>query len=233
MKNLFYIFLILFFCFSNIACTKNTSDGGKLFYREKNGNWDWYVDGDELKDIRKYEGGIRKGEPHGRGKLIHYKFPEESVIYLSYAGVLETSQLSVLASTAIFGAFIWMIINLDADIKLHSTYEGDWKRGKKHGKGTYFFPNGDRFEGDWKRGKMHGQGTYLFSGGDKYVGEWKDGRKDGKGIYFFSEGDRFEGNWKYDEVHGKGTYVYPSGERFSGEWKDGNKYKHGRLILPK
>ena len=140
MKNLFYIFLILFLCFSSLACTKNKSDGGILFYREKNGKWDWHADGDELKDSRKYEGGIRKGEPHGRGKLIHYKFPEESVIYLSYAGVLDTSNLSVLASTAIFGAFIWMILNLDSDLKLHATYEGDWKRGKKHGNGTYFFP---------------------------------------------------------------------------------------------
>ena len=113
MKNLFYIFLIFLFFFSNFACTKNASDGGILFYREKNGEWDWHADGDELKDSRKYEGGIRKGEPHGRGKLIHYKFPEESVIYLSYAGLLDTSHLSVLASTAIFGGFIWMILNLD------------------------------------------------------------------------------------------------------------------------
>ena len=235
MKNLFHIFLILCFCFSNYACTtnSNTSDGGILFYREKYGEWGWHEDGDELKDSRKYEGDIRKGEPHGRGKLIQYNFPKESVISFSYVGVLDTSQLSVLASTAIFGAFIWLILNLDRDIKLHAIYEGDWKRGEKHGQGTYFFPNRDRYEGDWKRGEIHGQGTYYFSGGDKYVGEWRDGKKHGQGTYFFSEGDRFEGNWEYDEVHGKGTYVYPGGERFSGEWKDGNKHKHGRLIFPK
>jgi len=233
MKNLFHIFLILCFCFSNYACTTNTSDGGILFYREKYGEWDWHEDGDELKDSRKYEGDIRKGEPHGRGKLIQYKFPKESVFSFSYAGVLDTSQLSVLASTAIFGAFIWLILNLDRGIKLHAIYEGDWKRGEKHGQGTYFFPNRDRYEGDWKRGEIHGQGTYYFSGGDKYVGEWRDGKKYGQGAYFFSEGDRFEGNWEYDEVHGKGTYVYPGGERFSGEWKDGNKHKHGKLIFPK
>ena len=210
MKKLFHIFLILCFFFSNYACTTNTSDGGTLFYREKFGEWGWHKDGDELKDSRKYEGDIRKGEPHGRGKLIQYNFPKESVFSFSYAGVLDTSQLSVLASTAIFGTFIWLILNLDRDIKLHAIYEGDWKRGKKHG-----------------------QGTYYFSGGDKYVGEWKDGKKHGQGAYFFSEGDRFEGNWEYDEVHGKGTYVYPGGERFSGEWKDGNKHKHGKLIFPK
>ena len=210
MNFFFHIFLILCFCFSNYACTTNTSDGGILFYREKYGEWDWHEDGDEFKDSRKYEGDIRKGEPHGRGKLIQYRFPKESVFSFSYAGVLDTSQLSVLASTAIFGAFIWLIVNLELDIKLHAIYEGDWKRGE-----------------------IHGQGTYYFLGGDKYEGEWRDGKKHGQGAYFFSEGDRFEGSWEYDEVHGKGIYVYPGGERFSGEWKDGNKHKHGKLIFPK
>ena len=147
MKNLFHIFLIICFFFSNFGCTTNTSDGGILFYREKYGEWDWHEDGDELKDSRKYEGDIRKGEPHGRGKLIHYKFPKESVFSFSYASVLDTRQLSVLASTAIFGAFIWLILNLDQDIKLHAIYEGDWKRGKKHGQGTYYFSGGDKYVG--------------------------------------------------------------------------------------
>ena len=132
MKNLFNIFLIFCFIFSNFACTTNTSDWGKLFYREKYGEWDWHEDGDEFKDNRKYKGDIRRGEPHGRGKLIHYKFPKESVFSFSYLGIVDTSQLSVLASTVIFGTFIWMILNLDADIKLHAIYEGNWKRGEIH-----------------------------------------------------------------------------------------------------
>ena len=81
MKNLIQIFLIFCFIFSNFACTTNTSDGGTLYYREKFGEWDWHEDGDEFKDSRKYEGDIRKGEPHGRGKLIHYKFPKESAFF--------------------------------------------------------------------------------------------------------------------------------------------------------
>ena len=55
MKNLFHIFLILCFFFSNYACTTKTSDEGILFYREQNGEWDWHEDGDELMDSRKYE----------------------------------------------------------------------------------------------------------------------------------------------------------------------------------
>lgn len=234
MKNLFLIFLILCFCFSTIACTANTttSEGGILFFREEFGEWDWYKDGDELKD-GKYDGDIKKGEPHGQGKFIQYSFPKDSVISVTVLGDLSQIQVTGLTTSIIFGLFVWLMVNLEKNKNLDAIYVGDWNRGKKHGQGTYFFPNGDRYQGKWKRGKKHGQGTYFFSEGDKYVGKWRDGKKHGQGTYFFSDGDRFEGNWEYDEVHGKGTYIYPDGERFSGEWKDGNKQKYGPLIFPK
>ena len=31
-------------------------------------------------------------------------------------------------------------------------YKGDTKNGKKHGKGIYTFPNGERYEGEWENG---------------------------------------------------------------------------------
>ena len=29
-------------------------------------------------------------------------------------------------------------------------YDGDWKNGKKHGKGTETWVNGEKYSGDWK-----------------------------------------------------------------------------------
>ena len=37
---------------------------------------------------------------------------------------------------------------------------------------TYY--DGDKYVGEWKKGKRHGQGTYTFSNGVRWVGEWKD-----------------------------------------------------------
>ena len=53
--------------------------------------------------------------------------------------------------------------------QLSARYDGNWKRGEKHGEGTYFFPNGDRYEGIWLKGKQHGKGTYFFSGNYRNV----------------------------------------------------------------
>jgi hypothetical protein len=225
-KDLFLIFLIICLSLSTVACTTNTtSEGGVLFYREKYEEWGWHADGDETKD-GKYEGQVKKGKPHGYGKFTYYKESKDSVWFLSL-------MIPGLATTLIYGVVVWSMVHQKVSRPLDTIYIGNWNRGNKHGKGTYFFPNGDRYEGKWKRGKQHGEGTYFFSEGDKYVGNWKDGKKHGKGTYFFADGDRFEGNWKDGEAHGKGAYVYPGGEIYSGEWKDGNKQEYGPLIFPK
>jgi len=35
-------------------------------------------------------------------------------------------------------------------------YEGEWKIGKKHGKGIYYFNNQSVYEGDFYEGYRHG-----------------------------------------------------------------------------
>ena len=44
-------------------------------------------------------------------------------------------------------------------------YEGDFRDGKKHGRGIHTWPNADRFEGEWRNGKMTGRGIYNFASG--------------------------------------------------------------------
>ena len=41
-----------------------------------------------------------------------------------------------------------------------------------------------KYEGDWKDGMRHGKGTFYYTNGDKYVGDWKDDVQDGKGSAF-------------------------------------------------
>jgi hypothetical protein len=44
-----------------------------------------------------------------------------------------------------------------------ATHEGEWKDGKKHGKGVCKYSDGDEYEGEWKEGKKHGKGNYKWS----------------------------------------------------------------------
>ena len=55
-------------------------------------------------------------------------------------------------------------------------YVGEYKDGKKHGKGRYTWYDGGIYVGNWKDGKEHGKGTYTSPVGTKYVGEWREGK---------------------------------------------------------
>ena len=43
-------------------------------------------------------------------------------------------------------------------------------------KNWWRFPNGDKYEGEWKNGLMHGKGTLIKNDGTKKEGIWKNGK---------------------------------------------------------
>ena len=56
--------------------------------------------------------------------------------------------------------------------------------------------NNGRYEGQFRNGKREGKGIYYYKNGEKYDGECKNGLKEGKGIYYFNNGNKYEGDWK-------------------------------------
>lgn len=62
-------------------------------------------------------------------------------------------------------------------------YTGQWKWGKKHGRGTQIWPDGFVYEGEWMQGRAAGQGRLVHSSGEYYVGEWFDNKCQGFGKY--------------------------------------------------
>ncbi len=61
-------------------------------------------------------------------------------------------------------------------------YEGTFRDGLMHGRGTLSWPNGERYEGEFQNGLMHGRGTYYFPAGGKagvrrrkLEGRWRAG----------------------------------------------------------
>jgi hypothetical protein len=62
--------------------------------------------------------------------------------------------------------------------KTQPYYEGEFKRNEFHGKGTYYYDNGNYYKGDWKDSKYNGQGVYYSKRLDKtWVGEFKNDEK--------------------------------------------------------
>ena len=60
---------------------------------------------------------------------------------------------------------------------------GDYINWKKHGKGVYYYNNGDKYEGDFNEGQAEGKGKYFYKNGDRYEGDFKNDTAEGKGIY--------------------------------------------------
>ena len=77
-----------------------------------------------------------------------------------------------------------------------SNFVGDYQAGKRHGWGTYTFPNGDRYMGQYREDLPHGYGVYIFASGQTYEGEWLMGRKNGWCIYTVDTGEQWAGQHK-------------------------------------
>ena len=47
-------------------------------------------------------------------------------------------------------------------------FEGEFKYGKRHGRGKLRNKNGSLYEGDFFNGLIHGEGTYTWKNNRKY-----------------------------------------------------------------
>ena len=72
-------------------------------------------------------------------------------------------------------------------------YDGYWKDDKAHGKGKFYYNNGDYFEGDWVQNVTTGYGVFVNLNGNKYEGQWLNDIQNGEGKETWKDGTIFEG----------------------------------------
>ena len=108
------------------------------------------------------------------------------------------------------------------DAELQGNYSGGCAGGLAEGPGE---AGGiAQYKGDFKAGKKHGKGVKTWpSSGDHYEGEFNDDRKDGTGIYTWGPrspwaGEKYTGSYLNDLRQGYGVYMWPSGDRYTGPW---------------
>lgn len=109
------------------------------------------------------------------------------------------------------------------------SYIGEWKNNLKHGRGTYYYPNGDVYIGSWENGMKHGpSGRYTFklSGCDiTYEGEFSNDCIQGRGRISFTNGDVFMGKWINNEIHGSGLLTYSDGTQVKEEFEHSERIR--------
>ncbi len=108
-------------------------------------------------------------------------------------------------------------------------YEGKWLRGKRHGFGTLYYPDGGVYHGDWAAGERSGFGVMVDAIQPKelypklYRGEFADDVKCGRGVEILATGNTFEGEYAADKREGLGCFYYLNSRRkLVGLWSDGN-----------
>ena len=104
--------------------------------------------------------------------------------------------------------------------KLHKQYEGEWRHDLKHGKGTFYYENGDKFEGVFSLNLRSGYGVMYYQNGDKYEGDWKLNKKNGFGVYVDSKDNTvYTGYWMNNLKEGPGYFRYNHQQKlYVAEW---------------
>lgn len=108
------------------------------------------------------------------------------------------------------------------DPELQGTYKGACVNGLAEGIGTA--SGTAHYEGEFKAGRKHGRGIKTWPTGDRYDGEFKEDRKDGRGTYVWGtgtpwSGQKYIGSYRADVRDGDGAYEWPDGERYAGQWQ--------------
>ena len=83
-------------------------------------------------------------------------------------------------SISLFSLGVGESINANDNFNMRNIggeYVGDIINGKRTGKGTQTFANGDKYVGDFVDGEFHGKGTVFLKNGKKIKGKWLNGNR--------------------------------------------------------
>lgn len=80
--------------------------------------------------------------------------------------------------------------------KSGNTYEGTFRRQKRHGYGTMTWPDGTRYQGEWQNNSMEGEGVMRFANQNVIEGHFHDNDLDGQGKLTTIGGEVISGMWR-------------------------------------
>ena len=197
---------------------------------EKEG-WGIIIDGNG----NKYEGGFKSDKLDGYCRIISingdYFEGEIKIGIIEGEGIFYSAQKSMLYKGTFKNNFFegngqQTFQNFD-NHKI--VYEGQFKKGKREGKGKFNFGDGNYYEGDFINDKFNGQGYFKFKDGREYKGNWKDNEMNGKGTFKWDENKKYEGEYKDSRREGYGIYYFGDNSYYEGNWIDNAPHGEGKL----
>ncbi|KAL4473776.1 hypothetical protein ABPG74_022640 [Tetrahymena malaccensis] len=113
-------------------------------------------------------------------------------------------------------------------INSNGIYTGEWKRGLRHGYGTFVTEN-QIYEGYWEENYASGYGRTIFINGDMYEGDYFKDQAQGQGIYITKDKSKYEGQFSNNKPHGYGKESWFDGSKFVGTFSMGKKQGEGKF----
>ena len=102
-----------------------------------------------------------------------------------------------------------------------SYYEGDFDQGEISGSGERYYAHGNHYKGSFLKGEFNGKGTFTNAvNGEVYVGDFVDNRRQGQGVLTYGDGTKYVGSFLNHKRDGNGEYTDISGNHYKGEWKE-------------
>ena len=103
-----------------------------------------------------------------------------------------------------------------------SYYIGQYKNGKRNGKGKIYYPNGNiKYDGDFVDDKREGNGKIIFESGSYYIGQFKNDLPNGKGIEYDKNGNIiYDGDFVDAKREGNGKIINKDGSYYIGQFKN-------------
>jgi hypothetical protein len=92
-------------------------------------------------------------------------------------------------------------------------YNGEYKDGLRHGKGTYKYKEGSVMTGVWENDTLNGPGVLVNKDGIKYEGLWQKGLRQGKILITPPNGQKIESFAKNDTILPEGYILDEQGNR--------------------
>lgn len=107
-------------------------------------------------------------------------------------------------------------------------YEGQWRYGKRSGKGRFIGPKGEAYIGDFEEDSCNGYIEEFQPDGSQYSGTFKAGKRDGFGCYRGGSMTKYSGSvyygaWEKGCIQGKGVRFFEDGSSYAGEWRGGRE----------
>lgn len=213
---------------------------------------EWSPDGTKVK-VGEFSGELRRGMEIESKNVSKVQMSDEKISYDIKEGCYRNAH-SVVFHQAFgfigqtkkgipYGLCCWL---------KGARYEGEYKNGLPHGKGSYRLENGDQYEGNLNQGRFDGFGVLICQDGKKMEGTFSNAcLSEGtitlpngeiqkgsfneefqliKGEVIYPNGDVYQGDFYNGEGQGKGRMNFSDGSAYVGNFKNGKPYGEGELI---